>query len=98
MPAPSPAMRIGADGPAMLKVEQHLKAVLDDLVALLALDVGDKAKAARVVLLGGLIKALRLGKAVGVTHRVTCLHLGAGHICNLNKTLWSDLREIWLVG
>ncbi len=82
--------RVGAHGPAVLQVEQHCEAVPHDLVAFFTLDVRDKAEAASVVFLGGLIKALCLGKAVGVSQRVTCLHLDAGHSLNLNKTRWSD--------
>ena len=79
--------RIGANRAAMLKIEQDLEAVLDDLVALHALDVGNEAKAAGVVLIGGLVEALRLWEAVGVNRHVTCVHGCFGHGARLSKTL-----------
>ncbi len=53
MPAPSPAQRVGADRAAVFEVAQDVDRVLDDLVRLAALDVGDEADAAGILLDGG---------------------------------------------
>ena len=50
--------RIGAHRSAMREVAQDLQALLNDGVALGALDVRDETDAARVVLVGGVIEAL----------------------------------------
>ena len=50
MPAPSPASGSAPDRAAMGQVLQDQQAVLDDRVALLALDVRDEADAAGVML------------------------------------------------
>ena len=49
---------IGAHRAAMVEVDQELEAQPDDLMAPGALDVGDKAHAAGVVLIAGVIKTL----------------------------------------
>ena len=51
---------VGADGAAVVQVLQDLQRLADDVVALLALDVGDEADAAGVVLVGGRIQAVFL--------------------------------------
>jgi hypothetical protein len=50
--------RVGANGTAVIEVLQDQQALLDDRVALLALDVGYKTDAAGVVLVGGVVKTL----------------------------------------
>ena len=54
-------LRIAAAGAAMRQVDQDLNALQDDVVRLLALDVGDKADAAGVVLVARVVQSLRLG-------------------------------------
>ena len=51
---------VGAHGAAMVQVFQDLQPLLDDGVALLALDVRDEADAAGVMLVGGRIQAVFL--------------------------------------
>ena len=53
-------LRIGADGAAMIQIEQDLKAHLDDVVAGRVMQIGDEADAAGIMFLGGIVKALRL--------------------------------------
>jgi len=50
--------RVGADGTTVIQIFQDQQTLLDDIVALLALDVGDKANAASVVLVGGVVQTL----------------------------------------
>ncbi len=52
--------RVGADGAAVLEVLQDPQRVGDDLVRLAPLHVGDEADAAGVVLVRGVVEALRL--------------------------------------
>ena len=52
--------RIGADRAAMLEVAQDGERVLDQLVRLAALDVGDEADAAGILLERRIVEALRL--------------------------------------
>ncbi|AJX01694.1 hypothetical protein BM45_3124 [Burkholderia mallei] len=51
--------RIGADRAAVIEVLEDLQALLDDFVALLALDVSDEADAAGVVLVLRVVQTLR---------------------------------------
>jgi len=51
--------RISTDGAAMGEVFQNEQAVLDDLVRLLALHMGDEADAAGIVLVARVVKPLR---------------------------------------
>ena len=51
--------RIGARRAPMRQVFEDLQALRDDRVAFAALDVRDEAQAARVVLVGGVVQALR---------------------------------------
>ena len=51
--------RIGADRAAMLEIAEDGERVLDDLVRLAALDVGDEADAAGILVERGIVKALR---------------------------------------
>ena len=53
-------LRIGADGAAVIEIEQDLQAHLDDVVAGRVVQIGDEADAAGIVLLGGIVKTLRL--------------------------------------
>ena len=50
--------RIGAHRAAMVEIDQKLQALADDLMGLGALDVGDKADAARVMLVARVVKTL----------------------------------------
>ena len=51
--------RIGADRAAMLEIAEDAQAVFDDLVRLAALDVGDEADAAGILVERRIVKALR---------------------------------------
>ena len=51
--------RIAAAGAAVGQVDQDLDALADDVVGLLAIDAGDKADAAGVVLMLRIVKSLR---------------------------------------
>ncbi len=53
----------------MREVLQDLESLLDDRVALLALDVGDEADATSVVLIARVVQAMLLGMPVFVSHR-----------------------------
>ena len=53
--------RIGANGPAVIQIDQDFEALADDLVRLSPLHVGNEANAARIVLVRRVIKALPLG-------------------------------------
>ena len=57
-------LRIATAGAAMGQVDQDLNALLNDLVALLAANAGDKPHAAGVVLMRRVIKTLRRRQAV----------------------------------
>ena len=50
--------RIGAHRAAMVEIDQELQALADDLVGLCALDVGDKADAAGVMLVARVVETL----------------------------------------
>ena len=50
--------RICADSTAVIEIFQDQQTLLDDAMVLLALDVGDKAHAASVVLVGGVVQPL----------------------------------------
>ena len=52
-------LRVGADGAAMVEVLQDLEALGDDRVRLAVLHVGDEADAAGILLVGGIVEALR---------------------------------------
>ena len=66
VPAPSPGLGIAAARAAVLEVEQHRDALLDDVVRLLAADVRDEADAAGVVLEGRIVETLLLRHSGGV--------------------------------
>src|SRR5262249_59565196 len=53
--------RIGADRATMLEVAEDREGVVDDLVRLAALDVGDETDAARILIERRVIKTLQLG-------------------------------------
>ena len=62
---------LAAAGAAMREVLQHLQRLADDGVRLAALDVDDEADAAGVVLVPGVVEALRFrGTALGAGRRV----------------------------
>ena len=58
-PAPSPGLGIAAARAAVVQVLEHLDPLAHDVVRRLARDVRDEADAARVVLVGGVVEALR---------------------------------------
>jgi hypothetical protein len=60
-PAPSPVSGIAAAGAAMRQVDQNLDALDDDVVRPLALEVGNEADSAGIVLLARVVEALRWG-------------------------------------
>ncbi len=53
-------LRVAARRSAMGEVDEHLKALADDLVAFFAADVRDEAHAAGIVFIARMIEALRL--------------------------------------
>jgi len=59
-----------AAGAAMIKIDKHGQCLLDDLVGLFALHVGDESDAAGIVLELGIVEALLFGCSV-VFHLVT---------------------------
>ena len=48
---------IGADGAAMLQVDQNGESILDDLVRLAALDIGNEADTAGILVERGIVEA-----------------------------------------
>ncbi len=50
---------LAAAGAAMFQIDQDLQGVLNDLMALAVLEIGDEADAARVMLVARIIKSLR---------------------------------------
>ena len=54
-------LRIAAASAAVRQIDQNLDALQNDVVRFLAVDVGDKADAAGVVLVGRIVKSLRCG-------------------------------------
>ena len=50
--------RVGADRAAMVEIDEDLQPAADDIVRFSALDVGDKADAARIVLVARIVEAL----------------------------------------
>ena len=61
---------VGAHRAAVSQVLEDQQPLLDDGVALLALDVGDEADAAGIVFVGWVVQTLRLGKT-GLVHGFT---------------------------
>ena len=59
MPAPSPARGSAPTAPRCSRLQQDGERVLDDLVRLAALDVGDEADAAGILVERGIVEALR---------------------------------------
>ena len=57
--------RVGADGAAMVEVDENLQALFEDRVRLAVLHVGDEADAAGIMLVGGVIETLRREAAAG---------------------------------
>ncbi len=55
---------IAAAGAAMRQVDQNLNAFFDNVVRFDTLDIGDKAHAAGVVFIAGMVESLRLGEPV----------------------------------
>src|ERR1700745_863047 len=58
---PVPEARIGADRAAVLEVAENAERIGDDLMRLLALDVGDEADAAGILFQRGIVEALGFG-------------------------------------
>ena len=61
MPAPSPISLSAPTAPRWSRFSRILQTLLDDLVRALALDVGDEADAAGVVLVPGSVQAVAGG-------------------------------------
>src|SRR5262249_11693809 len=59
--------RIGADRAAMLEIAQDRERVLNDLVRLAPLDVGDEADTARILVERRIVETLRLWQPVAVS-------------------------------
>ena len=57
-------VRVAAARPTMLEIDEHLDAFVDELVRLLAGDVGDESDATGVVLLCRVVEPLGLGSTV----------------------------------
>ena len=78
--------RIGADGAAMREVLEHGQTVLDDLVRLHALHLGDEADAAGIVLVARIVEALG-GRQTGNLRRSARLtdapFVWAGTVCSV---------------
>ena len=55
--------RVGADRAAMLEIDEDRERILDDLVGLAPLDVGDEADAAGILVERGIVEAARLRHA-----------------------------------
>ena len=55
--------RVGAGGAAVFQIAENLQAIFDDLVRLAALDVGDEADAAGVLVERGVVEALAQRRA-----------------------------------
>ena len=81
--------RIGADRAAMLEIAEDRERVLDDLVRLAALDVGDEADAAGILVERRIVEPLRCGQAgfspvlgrpsggpVALSAALSCAHAG----------------------
>src|SRR5690606_33983155 len=62
-------LRVCADGAAMLEIFENFQAVLDDLVRFSVVDVRDEADATGIVLVTGVIEALRGGEPCHVPGR-----------------------------
>ncbi len=78
--------RIGADGAAMGEVLEHGQTVLDDLVRLHALHLGDEADAAGIVLVARIVEALGFRQAGNLRRsaRLTdAPFVWAGTICSV---------------
>ena len=58
----------------MFQIHKNLKALVDDLVTFLVPDIDDKADAASVVLVAGVIKSLRKRKPVLVVRQLLIRH------------------------
>ena len=65
-------LRIAAACAAMGQVEQNLYALHDDVVRFLALDVGDKANAAGIVLVARVVETLSGGWTVADSECASC--------------------------
>ena len=71
--------RVGAHGAAVLEIGENLQRVGNDLMRLAALQVGDEADAARIVLVRRVVKPLRSGRLeaferVGFAHVLALRH------------------------
>ena len=74
--------RIGTDRAAMVEVDQNLQALANDLVRFLALDIGDEAHAACIVLVARVVEALRFWRAL--SHRQVHLVRFLNYLIDLN--------------
>jgi hypothetical protein len=69
---------IAAGGGPVAKAPQYLEALLDDVTRLFALDMGDEAHAARVVLEVGMVEAVWGGVATVLHTRLPNLNVESG--------------------
>src|SRR5207249_5875890 len=72
-PRPVAGVGFAAAGPAVQEVLQDGERLAHDGVRRPTLDVDDEANATAVVLVPGIVEALRVGKAGGVRHRTSVL-------------------------
>ena len=73
MPAPSPVCGIAAASAAMRQIDEDLDALEDDIVRLVAFDIGDEADAAVIVFILRMIQTLGRWQAQeGVSARLVC--------------------------
>src|SRR6185437_4714932 len=77
--------RVGADGATVLEVAQDAQTVLDDLVRLAALDVGDEADAAGILVQRRVVEALRQRRARVERGRARKFGVASGELA-LKKT------------
>ncbi len=87
-----PHQRVGADRAPVVEVVQDAQALLDDLVALLALDVRHEADAARVVLVARVVQALGGRQALGARRFSALRRSGEGMLFHGDLPMLSARR------
>jgi hypothetical protein len=71
---PIACLRIAASRAAVCQVDQNLKTLADDLMALLAANAGDQPHSAGIMLIPWMIETLRLRGAETTIRFVRCVH------------------------